>query len=186
PLSASGRSRSVPRPWGPRRRYRSRVLRGSSIAGSVRGRGTRGRRVPAGRAWFARFGRKSLPRWTRSCFPSHPSWSIGPEDLIHSGEAIPPESFVEAQPFRGLSERPPSDRVQVLPPVCAEGHHARVLEQPQLFRDGGLGHLGLADQIVDRSLPVTKNLEQVSPGRVREELKNIGHYQYMFRRIYIC
>jgi len=73
----------------------------------------------------------------------------------------------------------------VLPPVLPEGHHAGVLEPPQLLRNGRLGHPRAVDEVIDRPLPVSKSLEQVSSGRIREELEYVGHRRNMSLKIYI-
>ena len=49
------------------------------------------------------------------------------------------------------------------------------LSNRSCFETAGWDILGLVDQFVDRSLPVTKGLEHMSSGRVREELEDVGH-----------
>ena len=57
----------------------------------------------------------------------------------------------------------------------AGGDYARVTEDAELLRDGGLGHVGSADQLIDRTLAVTKCLEEMPPRWFRKELKDVGH-----------
>ena len=109
-----------------------------------------------------------------------------PKDLVHAVQALFPEPLVVREPLGRLSKRPTLNRVQVLTPRLSKADNTGVQKQPQLLRDGGLGHAGPTHQLVDRSFAMTKGLEEVAARRLGEDLEDVVHTKGMPKGIYVC
>src|SRR5438105_3876935 len=86
-------------------------------------------------------------------------------------EAVGPECAIRGEPLVELAQRARFEAVEAALRLAADGHQARLAKDPQMLRHRRLAEPEIRDELADRALARSEQVEDPAPVRLGERVE---------------